>query len=775
MMISNPDFISSIVDSQGGQGPRSISGVVGKPKSGGPLNLNLSYNEQSSQLKSQSYAGKLGKATSHIQKDFKAAYNKLQDKILKSEINGDSRDEIIRHLLPEEKVEEYIKLHQIQASKEDDDLKDCTFTPVMYTASKDKKLRSKQEFLDSQSKFIKDKEEKLKKAKQEVIEKEAGPKKQKQTFNEHEWLERFTKKEEKKKTYDDPNNTFRPQISKKAQQMLSNKNRNAFDELTLDSKKRLEKDKLLAQQVQKTENIKAQEGSVIMLFKTFEKQFNKVYAEIISVSQVVLDTRFSADKSQVKYEQDPSEWRKLEDDYELQLLLSRLGYTDQEIQKEQRAVGDVAKVLKYKLTRRNTLTFLACVQKLYQPWMRYAEETQGNTETSGSDSIGKINENDEFQLSEEEMQRLSNKFSGIRKHRLEFLKLEQQQKIKTYQPEQEPSYKPVINKKSEKMVQKMIFNPNMSLNIDEQKSKTKNDRVSVLLQKGKEYELKKKQLYDEKQQKGNDEQCTFKPQIKPKFPLKDGEKSPDRKEPQKVFEELYKVKQKGQDVKSEDVEFEKNKKELTFKPNIQSSMQRASQYTAMSKQYRENQSEERSKENSKVLKSNNSSKKQPIAQPLTARQSRLIPSSKLELMKIDKRNSLTRNSDSVNRSLISASNNSPSKLDYPQNQQKYSLTANSKKTNFVQVNLNTKSLIASSNEESKTQQHTFSKHEVIQEQVSVQKKQVRIQEEVEIKDQSNYTSTAKVNKIQVSLDNEAKSNTLKNLNTKKKLENSLSK
>jgi hypothetical protein len=57
-------------------------------------------------------------------------------------------------------------------------------------------------------------------------------------------VERLTKKEEKKKTYEDPHVTFKPQISKKTEKMIEKKGkRNAFDELCEDSKKRQEKDK----------------------------------------------------------------------------------------------------------------------------------------------------------------------------------------------------------------------------------------------------------------------------------------------------------------------------------------------------------------------------------------------------------------------------------------------------------------------------------------------------------------------------------------------------
>lgn len=42
------------------------------------------------------------------------------------------------------------------------------------------------------------------------------------------------------------------------------------------------------------------------------------------------------------------------------------------------------------------------------------------------------------------------------------------------------------------MVQKKIFKIDQSLELEDAKAKPKNDRISVLLQKGKEYELKKK-------------------------------------------------------------------------------------------------------------------------------------------------------------------------------------------------------------------------------------------------------------------------------------------
>jgi len=43
-----------------------------------------------------------------------------------------------------------------------------------------------------------------------MMEREVGLKKLKATLTEKEWVERFTKKEEKKKQWVDPNNTFKP-------------------------------------------------------------------------------------------------------------------------------------------------------------------------------------------------------------------------------------------------------------------------------------------------------------------------------------------------------------------------------------------------------------------------------------------------------------------------------------------------------------------------------------------------------------------------------------
>lgn len=44
--------------------------------------------------------------------------------------------------------------------------------------------------------------------------------KKKKGVNEQEWIDRLTKKEEKKKGYEDPNTTFKPQLSKKNRETI---------------------------------------------------------------------------------------------------------------------------------------------------------------------------------------------------------------------------------------------------------------------------------------------------------------------------------------------------------------------------------------------------------------------------------------------------------------------------------------------------------------------------------------------------------------------------
>ena len=76
-------------------------------------------------------------------------------------------------------------------------------------------------------------------------------------------------------------------------------------------------------------------------------------------------------------------------------------------------------------------------------------------------------------------------------------------------------------------------------------------------------------MAEEQKNKSTTDECTFKPQLKAKYQsvgMKD--RSPERRNPEKIFEELYKKRERKEDVKTEDREYEKNLKELTFKPTI---------------------------------------------------------------------------------------------------------------------------------------------------------------------------------------------------------------
>jgi hypothetical protein len=75
------------------------------------------------------------------------------------------------------------------------------------------------------------------------------------------------------------------------------------------------------------------------------------------------------------------------------------------------------------------------------------------------------------------------------------------------------------------------------------------------------------------------EQCTFRPSLQAKYKSsKLEDRSPDKRKPDQIFEELYKKKEKKDDVKTEDIEFQKNVGECTFKPDIKNSLKRVSKY-----------------------------------------------------------------------------------------------------------------------------------------------------------------------------------------------------
>ena len=109
--------------------------------------------------------------------------------------------------------------------------------------------------------------------------------------------------------------------------------------------------------------------------------------------------------------------------------------------------------------------------------------------------------------------------------------------------------------------------------------KTARNKASELIQKGKEYKEKKEKLAYERQSKFAEEQCTFKPKLQAKYKSsKLEDRSPDKRKPDQIFEELYKKKEKKSDVRTEDVEYSRNVAECTFKPDIKNSVRRATKY-----------------------------------------------------------------------------------------------------------------------------------------------------------------------------------------------------
>ena len=95
----------------------------------------------------------------------------------------------------------------------------------------------------------------------------------KSTKSEKEVVSRLTRKGEAKAFYKDPNTTFKPEISKTSNKMMRDKQRNAFDQLTKDSKQRQAKAKQDLNRKADPVLVKAQEKSMKIIYKKFKDDF----------------------------------------------------------------------------------------------------------------------------------------------------------------------------------------------------------------------------------------------------------------------------------------------------------------------------------------------------------------------------------------------------------------------------------------------------------------------------------------------------------------------
>lgn len=191
------------------------------------------------------------------------------------------------------------------------------------------------------------------------------------------------------------------------------------------------------------------------------------------------------------------------------------------------------------------------------------------------DIIGSFNEKGEFLISESEGKRLLKKYEALKSRRQQYLRNYKQARAEQYNTKDPNEYKPKIDKKSEQLVQMKLQREH-----GEDMSPTRQvDKAAALIKKGQEYKERKEKLAKDKESEDKEEQCTFMPKLQAKY---NSQALADRNSPEKrkdkVFEELYKKPEKRTDVRSEDVDFEKNKGELTFKPNIQGSLLRAEKY-----------------------------------------------------------------------------------------------------------------------------------------------------------------------------------------------------
>lgn len=103
-----------------------------------------------------------------------------------------------------------------------------------------------------------------------------------------------------------------------------------------------------------------------LLFKKFEKEIDRAFAQTIDVLDMVYDNG----KDKVKFTQEPSLWRHLEDAREVHGFLKRLGYAEEEETEEDMELCEtIALMMDGKLSRRNLLVFLSTIEKLHQTWM----------------------------------------------------------------------------------------------------------------------------------------------------------------------------------------------------------------------------------------------------------------------------------------------------------------------------------------------------------------------------------------------------------------------
>jgi hypothetical protein len=91
-----------------------------------------------------------------------------------------------------------------------------------------------------------------------------------------------------------------------------------------------------------------------------------------------------------------------------------------------------------------------------------------------------------------------------------------------------------------------------------------------LIKKGLEYKEKHMKQAELRRIEEAKQSCTFKPQLKARY---QSQKNTERAEihksnPDKIYQELYVVKEKHADVRTEDIEYERNKDQLSFKPNL---------------------------------------------------------------------------------------------------------------------------------------------------------------------------------------------------------------
>ncbi|CDW77334.1 UNKNOWN [Stylonychia lemnae] len=282
--------------------------------------------------------------------------------------------------------------------------------------------------------------------------------------------------------------------------------------------------------------------------------------------------------------------------HQLTLLLQKLNYSKKllveltETDEEKQMVLDIWNALKAKyqmpqeqqkegVSMINLYSFLCILHYAYVQDPQFKEDTQSIDHADRINSFGYISKDNQFfilnnkqgdQIRNIFKRLLTNHQAKVNEDRNLITKEKLKQQLKDF-------FNPSLSQKSLKMAAIQIKKIHEEL---EKGDKRLSGHADLLLSKGQIYKQKvdkQRESFKQIETLG----CTFKPQTKEwkgaakaqnkttNLHLLERRKSPDQKELSGVHESLYKImKQRKEDKKTMEIEFEKSRNQCTFKPNL---------------------------------------------------------------------------------------------------------------------------------------------------------------------------------------------------------------